>query len=130
VNTDRPVPGNIDEYIAGFPAEVQEILEMIRSTIRKEAPDAEEKISYRMPSFTLDGRYLIHFAAYKHHIGLYPAPRGNTDFKDELSVYLSGRSTVKLPLDKPIPCSLIGKIVKFLARGIREKAAAKGGKKK
>jgi uncharacterized protein YdhG (YjbR/CyaY superfamily) len=120
---------NIDEYIAGFPIDVQEILEKIRMTIRKAAPGAEETISYQIPTFTLKGRYLVYFAAYKKHIGLYPAPLGNAEFKEQLSVYGAGKGTAKFPLHKPIPFGLIRKIVKFRAKENLERAKAKGRKK-
>jgi uncharacterized protein YdhG (YjbR/CyaY superfamily) len=107
----RRAPKSIDEYIAGFPSDVQEILEKIRETIRKAAPGAEETISYQIPAFKLHGN-LIHFAAYQHHIGLYPAPRGAPQFKKELSAYEGGKATIRFPLDKPIPSRLISKIVK------------------
>ncbi len=103
-------PKNIDEYIAGFPKDIQTILKQIRATIKKAAPDAEETISYAIPTFTLKGRYLVHFAGYKNHIGFYPAPRGNEAFKKELSVYKGGKGTVQFPLDKPMPLNLIIKI--------------------
>jgi uncharacterized protein YdhG (YjbR/CyaY superfamily) len=83
-------PKDIDEYIAGFPNEVREILEKIRMTIRKAAPDAEEAIKYQIPTFILNGN-LVHFAAFKNHIGLYPTPRGIEMFKDELSPYQSAK---------------------------------------
>ena len=113
MRTNKSVPKNIDAYIAGFPNDVQEILEKIRKTIRKAAPDAEETISYLIPAFTLKGKYLVYFAAYKKHIGLYPAPRGSEKFKKELSRYEGGKGTVRFPLDKPIPLALITRIVKF-----------------
>lgn len=113
MRTDQPAPNTIDAYIAGFPHDVQAILEQIRMTIREAAPDAEETMSYHMPTFTLKGRYLVHFAAYKQHIGLYPAPMGVEEFREELSVYGAGKGTVKFPLDKPIPFDLIRKIVTF-----------------
>jgi uncharacterized protein YdhG (YjbR/CyaY superfamily) len=106
MRTDRTAPGTIDEYIAGFPHEVQEILEKIRTTIRKAAPHAEETISYQMPTFTLQGN-LVHFAAFKKHIGFYPTPTGIEKFKDELSVYEGAKGSVRFPLDKPIPFGLI-----------------------
>jgi uncharacterized protein YdhG (YjbR/CyaY superfamily) len=107
-----PAPRNIDEYIAGFPDDVQTILEKIRTTIRKAAPDAEERISYQIPTFTLKGN-LVHFAAFKNHIGFYPTPTGIEKFKKELSVYEGAKGSVRFPLDKPIPYDLIGRIVKF-----------------
>ncbi len=115
-------PNNIDEYIAGFPKETQKILEQIRVTIKKAVPGAEETISYAIPAFTLKGRYLVYFAGYKNHIGLYPAPRGNEAFKKELSVYKGGKGTVQFPLEKPMPLHLIIKIVKFRVKESLEKA--------
>ena len=129
MRTDQTAPKNIDEYIAGFPHDVQEILEKIRLTIRKAAPDAEETISYQIPTFTLKGKYLVYFAAYKKHIGLYPAPRGIEKFKKELSVYGGAKGSVRFPLDKPIPFDLISKIVKFRVKENLERAEAKGKKK-
>jgi uncharacterized protein YdhG (YjbR/CyaY superfamily) len=122
-------PKNIDEYIAAFPDDVQEILEKIRMTIREAAPDAQETISYQIPTFTLKGKYLIYFAAYKKHIGLYPAPVGYVEFKEELSVYAAGKGTLRFPFDKPIPFDLITKIVKFRVQEHLERAEAKGKKK-
>src|SRR2546425_9695709 len=95
----QTAPKDIDEYIAGFTNDVQEILEKIRMTIRKATPDAEETISYQIPTFTLKDRYLVYFATFKKHIGLYPAPIGNAEFKEELSVYGAGKGTAKFPLD-------------------------------
>ncbi|HTM97652.1 MAG TPA: DUF1801 domain-containing protein [Pedobacter sp.] len=102
----------IDEYIAGFPIEVQEHLYQIRETIKKAAPTATEKISYGMPTFHLHGN-LIHFAGYKNHIGLYPAPQGIEAFKEELSVYKGAKGSVQFPLDKPMPLDLIARITMY-----------------
>ena len=124
----QTAPKNIDEYIAGFPDDVQEILEKIRATIREAAPDAEEKIGYRMPTFTLKGN-LIHFAAFKEHIGLYPAPSGIEKFKKELSAYEGAKGSVRFPLDKPIPFGLISRIVKYRVKDNLERAKAKGKKR-
>lgn len=121
-------PKDIDEYIAGFPEDVQEILEEIRTTIRKAAPDAEETIKYQMPTFTLNGN-LVHFAAFKKHIGFYPAPRGVEKFKEALSAYEGAKSTVRFPLDKPIPFGLISKIVKFRVKKNLERAQGKRKKR-
>jgi uncharacterized protein YdhG (YjbR/CyaY superfamily) len=129
MRTNQTAPKNIDEYIAGFPHDVQEILEKIRMTIRKAAPDAEETMSYQMPTFTLKGKYLVYFAAFKKHIGFYPAPIGNAEFKAELSVYEAGKGTLKFPFDKPIPFDLISKIVKFRAKENMGRAEANGKKK-
>jgi uncharacterized protein YdhG (YjbR/CyaY superfamily) len=105
-------PKNIDEYIAAFPSETQEILEQVRQTIKKAAPNAKEKISYAIPTFTLNGN-LVHFAAFKNHIGFYAMPSGNEAFQEELSSYKSGKGSIQFPLDKPIPLDLITKIVNF-----------------
>jgi uncharacterized protein YdhG (YjbR/CyaY superfamily) len=114
-------PETIDEYIAGFPENVQEILQEIRKTIQKAAPDAVEAISYAMPTFKLNGN-LVHFAAFKNHIGLYPAPQGIEAFKKELSVYKGAKGSVQFPLDQPMPLALIAKIVKFrVAQSLEKK---------
>jgi uncharacterized protein YdhG (YjbR/CyaY superfamily) len=116
--------GGIDEYIAGFPKDVQKTLQQVRATIRKAAPGAEEAIKYAIPTFILDGGNLVHFAAFKNHIGFYPTPTGTEAFKKELSVYKSGKGSVQFPLDKPMPLSLIARIVKFRV-GERSKKTAK-----
>jgi uncharacterized protein YdhG (YjbR/CyaY superfamily) len=105
----------IDAYIAGCPRDVQPILRKIRATIRKAVPKAEEKISYRMPTFTLDGRNLVYFAAFKTHVGFYPAPTGIAKFKKALAGYEGGKGSIRFPLDRPIPYDLIARIVKFRA---------------
>jgi uncharacterized protein YdhG (YjbR/CyaY superfamily) len=120
---------SIDEYIATFPQEVQKILEEIRTTIKAAAPDAEEKISYQMPTFFLKGN-LVHFAAFKNHIGFYPAPRGIEKFKKELAVYEGAKGSVRFPLDRPMPLKLIGKIVKFRVAENLKKAETKLDKRK
>jgi uncharacterized protein YdhG (YjbR/CyaY superfamily) len=117
-------PITIDGYIAGFSPDVQEILQKIRATIRKAAPQAEETISYQMPTFVLHGN-LVHFAAFKNHIGFYPVPTGIEAFKKELSAYETGKGSVQFPLDKPIPYGLISKIVKFRVKENLAKADAK-----
>jgi len=105
-------PTTVDEYIAQFPEDVQQILKKVRVVIRESAPGAVEKISYQMPYYSLNGR-LVYFAAHKHHIGLYPMGSGIAAFKDELSAYKGAKGSVQFPLDKPIPYELISKIVKF-----------------
>jgi len=124
MRANQTAPKDIDAYVAGFPNDVQEILQKIRRTIRKAAPDADETIKYHMPTFTLNGN-LIHFAAFKKHIGVYPVPRGDEQFKDELARYDGEKSTVRFPLDQRIPFGLISRIVKFRAKQNREKAKAK-----
>ncbi len=111
----------IDVYIKTFPKDVQSILEKIRQTIRKAAPEAVETISYQIPTFKLNGKYLVYFAAFKNHIGVYPAPTGNEAFKKELSPYIRGKVTVQFPLDKPVPYDLVKKIVIFRMKENQEK---------
>jgi uncharacterized protein YdhG (YjbR/CyaY superfamily) len=106
---------SIDEYIGTFPENVQKIMEQLRATIKEAAPDAGEKISYNMPTFTLHGTYLVYFAGWKTHIAFYGAPRGNPEFKEDLSPYESGAGTLQFPYAKPLPYDLINKIVKFRA---------------
>ena len=127
MGTSQTAPTNIDEYIARFPDDVRETLEKIRMTIRKAAPDAQETISYQIPTFTLHGN-LMHCAAFKKHIGFYPGPSGIEKFKDELSVYDGAKGSVQFPLDKAIPFSLISRIVKFRVNENLKKAEAKGKK--
>jgi uncharacterized protein YdhG (YjbR/CyaY superfamily) len=102
----------IDEYIGTFPKKVQEILEKLRQIISESAPKAEETINYQIPTFKLNGN-LVHFAAYKTHIGFYPTPSGIEAFKKELSSYDLAKGSVKFPLDKPIPLDLVRKIVEY-----------------
>lgn len=117
-------PKDIDEYIARCPQAVQEILQKIRAIVHAAAPDAKEKISYQMPTFYLNGN-LVHFAAFKNHIGFYPVPSGIEAFKQELSVYPQGKGSVQFPLDQPIPYDLITRIVAFRVEENRKKAAKK-----
>lgn len=114
----------IDEYIAAFPPEIQAILHKIRAIVRAAAPEAQEAISYQMPTFKLHGN-LVHFAAYKNHIGFYPVPSGIEHFKAELAPYLGGKGSVRFPLDKPIPYDLIEKVVIFRVKENLEKAETK-----
>jgi uncharacterized protein YdhG (YjbR/CyaY superfamily) len=115
---------NIDEYIAGFPKDIQAILIKMRTIIRKAAPAAEEVISYAMPAYKYNGM-LVFFAAFKNHIGFYATPTGHKAFKKELSLYKEGKGSVQFPIDKPLPSSLITKIVKFRVKENLEKAKAK-----
>jgi uncharacterized protein YdhG (YjbR/CyaY superfamily) len=129
METNKTQPKTIDEYIAGYPKDIQEVLKKIRVTIHEAAPDAEETINYQIPTFTLKGN-LVHFAAYKKHIGFYPTPSGIEKFKHELSGYEGAKGSVQFPLDKPIPYDLISQITKFRVKENLEKAELKGKKKK
>ena len=124
---DKLKPKNIDEYIATFPEDVQVMLAELRATIQATAPAAEEKISYQMPTFALNGN-LVHFAAFKNHIGLYPAPTGMEAFQEELSVYKTGKGSVQFPIDQPLPLDLIRKIVQYRVAENVQRAAAKSKK--
>jgi uncharacterized protein YdhG (YjbR/CyaY superfamily) len=106
----------IDEYIAMFPPEIKKVLEKVRQTIHTAAPGAVEGISYGMPSFTFKGSSLVYFGGWKNHIGFYPIPSAMKKFAKELSMYESGKGSVKFPLDQPIPYDLITRIVKFRAK--------------
>jgi uncharacterized protein YdhG (YjbR/CyaY superfamily) len=128
METKRTTPKNIDEYIAGFPTDVQGILEKIRVTIRNAAPEAAEKISYQIPTFYLKGN-LVHFAGFKHHIGFFPTSSGVERFKNELSAYEISKGTIRFPLDKPVPFDLISKIVRFRVRENLERAEINRKKK-
>ena len=109
---DKTRPKTIDEYIAGYPEDVQRLLQRMRLTIRKAAPKAEERISYSMPAFDQDG-ILVWFAAFKEHIGLYPKTSAITAFKKDLSNYEVSKGTVRFPMDQPLPLSLVSRIVKY-----------------
>ncbi len=117
----------IDLYIAGFPKDTQKLLEQMRLTIKKAAPEAEETINYGIPTFVLHGN-LVHYAAFKNHIGFYPAPSGIEAFKNDLSVYKGAKGSIQFPIDKPIPFTLVSKIVKFRVNENLEKAEAKSKK--
>ncbi|UKS26688.1 DUF1801 domain-containing protein [Paenibacillus sp. HWE-109] len=118
---------SIDAYIATFPADVQEVLAELRQFIKEWVPEAKEKISYQMPTFDLHGN-LVHFAAYKNHIGFYPAASGIEAFKDELAAYKGAKGSVQFPLGKPLPYELIGRIVAFRVAENIERAKRKSKK--
>jgi uncharacterized protein YdhG (YjbR/CyaY superfamily) len=124
MSTEQTAPQTIDDYIVGFPPDVQETLQEIRETISKAAPDAEETIKYRIPTFTLKGN-LVHFGAYKKHIGFYPTPSATEKFKEQLSAYEGSKGAVRFPLDEPLPLDLITEIVKFRVEENLERAKAK-----
>ena len=115
----------IDQFISAYPPEVQTILQKIRVLIQKSVPEAEEAMSYGIPTFKLNGKNLVHFSAFKAHIGFYPTPSGIEHFKKELSVYESAKGSVKFPLDKPIPYALITKIVQFRVKEVIAQTSAK-----
>jgi uncharacterized protein YdhG (YjbR/CyaY superfamily) len=104
---------NVDEYINEFPKDVQALLIQVRSTIIKNAPQAEESISYGMPAYKLNGKPLVYFAGFKNHIGFYATPSGHKEFEKELANYKQGKGSVQFPIDKPMPLKLIAKIVKY-----------------
>ncbi|MEI9808660.1 MAG: DUF1801 domain-containing protein [Bacteroidota bacterium] len=110
---------NVDEYIAAFPKNIQKLLKEMRAAIRKAAPGAEEAIKYTIPTFVLNGN-LVSFAAYKNHIGFYPAPVGVAAFKKELSPYEGAKATARFPIDKPLPLALIDKMVKFRVKSLEK----------
>ena len=117
----QAAPSSIDEYIAQFPEEIQQKLQEMRAVIHAAAPEATEKISYQMPTFYLRGN-LVHFAAFKKHIGFYPVPSGIAAFEEELAPYKRSKGAVQFPLDEPIPTELIGRIVQFrVAENLQKK---------
>lgn len=115
---------SIESYIGQFPAEVQQILREIRQVIKEAAPEAEEKISYQMPTFYLNGN-LVHFAAFKHHIGFYPTPSGTEAFEQQLLPYKRSKGTIQFQLNQPIPYDLIRQIVEFRVRENESKVSAR-----
>jgi uncharacterized protein YdhG (YjbR/CyaY superfamily) len=127
METKTTAAKNIDEYIAGFPAEVQAVLQKVRETIQAAAPGAEETIGYGIPTYKMNGRYVIYFAGYKKHISVYPAPIGVEGFED-LAAYASGKGTAKFALDRPIPFDLITRMVHFQLKENLAKTAAKAKK--
>jgi uncharacterized protein YdhG (YjbR/CyaY superfamily) len=127
MTSTQEAPQTIDTYIAGFPEDVQAILQQIRRTIHETAPEATEAISYGMPTFKLHGN-LVHFGAFKSHIGFYPVPSGVEAFKDELAAYKQGKGSVQFPLDKPMPLDLIRRIVEFRVQESKAAKAARGSR--
>jgi uncharacterized protein YdhG (YjbR/CyaY superfamily) len=129
MDNSRPTPKNIDEYIAGYPEDIQGILQKIRALIHEAAPEAQETISYQVPTFTLKGN-LVHFAAFKSHISFFPASSGVEKFKNELEGYKTSKGTIQFPLGQPIPYDLIRRIVLFRVQENLARAEAKAKKKK
>jgi uncharacterized protein YdhG (YjbR/CyaY superfamily) len=116
---------SMDEYIATFPDETQKILKEVRATIKAAAPEAGETISYGIPTFTLNGKYLIYFAGWKNHISIYPIPTGTEAFNKQVSQYVEGKGTLKFPMDKPLPLKLITKIVRLRVNENRKRTDKK-----
>ncbi len=126
MKTDRTQPKSIDEYIAGFPQDVQDVLDRVRSAIRKAVPGAEEAISYNMPTYKLRGQPVIYFAGWKRHYSLYPSgDRLVAAFKDDLAPYEIDKGTIRFPLSEPVPVKLIERIAKFRAREVAERERLK-----
>ena len=135
MTTNLPVAKTVDEYIQRCPPEIQAVLQKLRKTIKTTAREAEEVISYAIPGYKYHGM-LIYFAAFKNHISVYPAPRGNEKFKKELAAYKGGKGTIQFPIGEPIPLDLVVRIIKFRMKENKEKAGARkpvapkpGGKK-
>lgn len=131
MKSNTPHFASIDEYIATFPPDVQKVLEELRATVKAAAPEAKETISYNMPTFTLNGTYLIYFAGWKKHISVYPIPAGSEAFNKRISKYADRRGTVKFPLDEPIPFKLVTQMVKLqLANNVEKTSYRNKGDKK
>jgi len=113
---------SVDDYIAGFPENIQKQLKRIRAVIRAAAPEAREKISYKIAGYELNGRNLVYFAGWKKHISLYPIPAGDEAFKKAISRYVDGRGTLKFPLDEPLPLKLIERVVNLHVEANKKKA--------
>ncbi|MEQ8174124.1 MAG: DUF1801 domain-containing protein [Syntrophomonadaceae bacterium] len=126
---EKPVFASIDEYIAQFSPEVQELLRTLREVIKEAAPGAQEKISYQMPAFDLHG-ILVYFAAHKNHIGFYPTASGIDAFKEKVSQFKTSKGAVQFPLNKPLPWDLVREIVRFRAAENIKKAKTKINKRK
>lgn len=124
MKTERKGFTSINEYIQSFPKEIQKILNELRTVIKTIAPEAIEKISYQMPTFYLNGN-LVHFAAFKNHIGFYPTSSGISAFQDELKEYKSAKGSVQFPIDKPLPTDLIKRIVKYRVKENTQKPKKK-----
>jgi len=128
METQKKSYSSIDEYIAACPDDIQQRLQELRATIKSAAPGAEEKISYQMPAFTLNG-ILVYFAAWKTHIGFYATPNGNEAFKEELSAYEYAKGSIKFPNNQPLPLDLITRMVKFRVAENMAKASHKSKRK-
>lgn len=123
------VPENVDQYIAEFPGQVRQILQSVRKAVKASAPEAEETIKYGIPTYVLHGN-LVHFGAYSKHLALYPAPKKSEALSEKIAPFLSGQSTLKFPLEKPIPVTLIKQIVKYMVAERMKKFQLAGGGKR
>lgn len=122
---EKLVPKTIAEYIAAFPEATQKKLQAMQALVQENAPDAVETISYAIPTFKLNGKMLVHFAAFKNHIGFYALPTGNIAFEKEFSVYKTGKGSVQFPLDQDLPQDLIARVVRFRVKEVLEHPAYK-----
>ena len=113
----------VDEYIASFPPEVQRTLEEVRAAIRAVVPGTEERISYGIPTFTLNGRYVVYFSGWKRHVSVYPTPNADPELAAAIKPYVAGKGTLKFALDKPIPIELIQRVA---ARLLEQRIAHSG----
>jgi uncharacterized protein YdhG (YjbR/CyaY superfamily) len=125
MKTSTAVPATVDGYIAGLPPKARTAVQRVRRAIRKAAGGVEERISYQIPAFKLGGQYLVYVAAFKAHIGVYPAPRGDAAFQAAAAGYRSGKATLKFPLDQPVPLELITAVVRFRKLALLEAARKK-----
>ncbi len=126
INFKVAKPADIDEYISGFPPDIQKRLKQMRTTIKRAAPDAQEVISYAMPGFKLNGP-LVFFAAFKNHIGFYATPTAHKAFTNQLSTYKTGKGSVQFPHHRPLPLDLITRIVKLRVEENLQRKQKKGG---
>jgi uncharacterized protein YdhG (YjbR/CyaY superfamily) len=124
MNNKKTSIGTVDKYIEQFPKEVQKTLRKIRAVIKRAAPNSTERISYQMPTYTMN-RNLVHFAGYKKHIGFYPTPSGISAFRKQLALYEGAKGTVRFPIDRPIPFDLIARIVRYRVEEDKGKAKFK-----
>jgi uncharacterized protein YdhG (YjbR/CyaY superfamily) len=118
--SDSQSPLTVDSYIASFPEATQHLLQALREYLRNLLPDAIEAISYKIPTFKLNGRNVVHFAGYKGHLSIYPIPKGDAAFETEIERYRAGAGTIRLPLDKPLPLELISKLVQYRVAEVKK----------
>lgn len=115
----KPVASDaVDAYLAGFPAPTRKVLEELRALVRASAPEAQERISYAIPTFDLNGKHLVHFAGFARHVGFYPTASGIEAFRSEIEPFKTGKGSVQFPLDRPLPADLIRRLVEFRVREV------------